>query len=74
MNAKRADKIATAVFYIISVFIVVLLGAFIAYILYKGGAMLKPSFLFGKPKDVYKRQISKCKIFYLCCTYDNRRN
>ena len=50
MNAKRADKIATAVFYIISVFIVVLLGAFIAYILYKGGAMLKPSFLFGKPK------------------------
>lgn len=50
MNAKRVDKIATAVFYIISVFIVLLLGAFIAYILYKGGAMLKPSFLFGKPK------------------------
>lgn len=50
MNAKRADKIATVVFYIISVFIVALLGAFIAYILYRGGAMLKPSFLFGKPK------------------------
>ena len=27
-----------------------MLGAFIAYILYKGGSMLKPSFLFGKPK------------------------
>ena len=50
MDAKKADKIATAVFYIISIFIVTLLGAFIAYILYKGGSMLKPSFLFGKPK------------------------
>lgn len=50
MDAKKADKIATAVFYIISIFIVALLGAFIAYILYKGGSMLKPSFLFGKPK------------------------
>lgn len=50
MDAKKADKIATAVFYIISIFIVILLGLFIAYILYKGGSMLKPSFLFGKPK------------------------
>ena len=50
MNSKRADKIATIVFYAISIFIVTLLGAFIAYILYKGGSMLKPSFLFGKPK------------------------
>ena len=50
MDAKKADKIATAVFYTISIFVVVLLGAFIAYILYKGGSMLKPSFLFGKPK------------------------
>ena len=50
MNSKRADKIATIVFYIISIFIVTLLGAFIAYVLYKGGSMLKPSFLFGKPK------------------------
>ncbi|WP_297424492.1 phosphate ABC transporter permease PstA [Clostridium sp.] len=50
MNAKKADKIATIIFYIISVFIVCLLGAFILYILYKGGSMLKPSFLFGNPK------------------------
>ena len=50
MNAKKADKIATIILYIISAFIVTLLGAFILYILYKGGSMLKPSFLFGKPK------------------------
>lgn len=50
MSAKRADKIATVAFYVISTFVVILLGSFIAYILYKGGAMLKPSFLFGKPK------------------------
>jgi len=50
MDAKKVDKIATIVFYIISMFIVFLLGAFILYILYKGGSMLKPSFLFGNPK------------------------
>ncbi len=50
MDAKKVDKIATIVFYIISIFIVGLLGAFIIYILYKGGNMIKPSFLFGKPK------------------------
>ncbi len=50
MNAKKTDKIATIVLYIISAFIVTLLSAFIIYILYEGGSMLKPSFLFGKPK------------------------
>lgn len=50
MDAKKIDKIATVIFYIISMFVVVLLGAFIVYILYRGGSMLKPSFLFGKPK------------------------
>lgn len=50
MDAKKIDRIATSIFYIISVFIVALLGAFIIYILYKGGSMLKPSFLFGNPK------------------------
>ncbi|MFT8347830.1 phosphate ABC transporter permease PstA [Clostridium saccharoperbutylacetonicum] len=50
MDAKRIDKIATIVFYVISTFIVVLLGTFILYILYRGGSMLKPSFLFGNPK------------------------
>ena len=50
MDAKKVDKIATIIFYIISIFVVLLLGAFILYILYKGGSTLKPSFLFGKPK------------------------
>ena len=50
MDAKKVDKIATSIFYIISIFVVLLLGAFILYILYNGGSMLKPSFLFGKPK------------------------
>lgn len=50
MDAKKVDKIATIIFYIISIFVVLLLGAFILYILYKGGSMLKPSFIFGKPK------------------------
>jgi len=50
VEAKRVDKIATVIFYLISMFVVILLGAFIVYILYKGGSMLKPSFLFGNPK------------------------
>lgn len=50
MKAKRVDKIATAVFYIISFFVVALLGLFLAYILYQGIGMIKPSFLFGTPK------------------------
>lgn len=50
MDAKKVDKIATIIFYMISIFIVFLLGAFIIYILYRGGSMLKPSFLFGNPK------------------------
>lgn len=50
MDAKKVDKIATVIFYIISMFIVLLLATFILYILYKGGSMLNPSFLFGKPK------------------------
>ena len=50
MDAKKVDKIATIIFYIISIFVVLLLGAFILYILYRGGSMLKPSFIFGKPK------------------------
>ena len=50
MDAKKIDRIATIIFYAISMFIVGLLGAFIVYILYRGGSMLKPSFLFGNPK------------------------
>ena len=50
MNAKKIDKIATIIFFVISIFIVSLLAVFIMYILYKGSSMLKPSFLFGNPK------------------------
>ena len=50
MDAKKIDKVATIIFYIIAIFIVTLLGAFIAYIFYKGIGMLTPSFLFGNPK------------------------
>ena len=50
MDAKKVDKIATKIIYIISFFVVLILGVFIAYILYKGIGMLKPSFLFGAPK------------------------
>lgn len=50
MNAKKVDKISTIIIYIVSFFVVFLLGAFIAYIIYKGAGMLKPSFLFGQPK------------------------
>jgi len=50
MNAKRADKIATIIIYIMSFFVVIILGAFLLYVLLKGINMIKPSFLFGKPK------------------------
>ncbi|MFR4995997.1 MAG: phosphate ABC transporter permease PstA [Clostridium paraputrificum] len=50
MNAKKVDKISTVIIYIVSFFVVFLLGSFIAYILYQGLGMLKPSFLFGASK------------------------
>ncbi|MBD7910382.1 MULTISPECIES: phosphate ABC transporter permease PstA [Clostridium] len=50
MNPKKADKLATIIIYIMSFFVVIILGAFILYILGKGISMLKPSFLFGAPK------------------------
>ena len=50
MNAKKADKLATIIVYIMSFFVVAILGAFLIYILYKGIGMIKPSFLFGAPK------------------------
>ena len=49
MNAKKIDKFATGGFYAVAFFIVAILCAFIAYILYKGLYMITPSFLFGKP-------------------------
>ena len=50
MKAKTCDKIATAILYIISAFIVLLLIGFIGYIIYNGRHSLNLSFLFGMPK------------------------
>jgi len=50
MNPRKADKLATAIIYIMSFFVVIILGAFLLYILSKGINMLKPSFIFGAPK------------------------
>ena len=52
MKAKTADKVSTAIIYIISMFVVVILGAFIVYIFYKGGSMINFKFLFGKSKTM----------------------
>lgn len=52
MKAKTADKISTTIIYIISMFVVVILGAFIAYIFYKGGSMINFNFLFGRSKTL----------------------
>ncbi|MFR9241040.1 MAG: phosphate ABC transporter permease PstA [Clostridium baratii] len=49
MDAKKVDKIATVILYIISFLVVGILGAFILYIFYKGIGMITPSFIFGKP-------------------------
>ncbi|MBU3195609.1 phosphate ABC transporter permease PstA [Clostridium algidicarnis] len=47
---KTKDKIATIILYVISGFVILLLVAFISYILIKGGSSLNPSFIFGNPK------------------------
>lgn len=52
MKAKTADKVSTAIIYIISMFVVVILGAFIVYIFYEGGSMINFKFLFGKSKTM----------------------
>lgn len=49
MDAKKVDKIATVILYIISFLVVGILGAFILYIFYKGIGIITPSFIFGKP-------------------------
>lgn len=50
MNSKIQDKIATAVLYIVSGFVVSFLVVLIGFILYKGSFCLNPHFLFGEPK------------------------
>lgn len=50
MKAKVYDKIATAILYIISIFIIGLLVFFIGYIIYSGRSALNFRFVFGNPK------------------------
>lgn len=50
MKAKSVDKIATAILYIISSLVVLLLILFIGYIIYRGRSSLNFNFIFGKPK------------------------
>lgn len=50
MNSKVKDKIATVILYIISSFVVLLLAAFISYVIYKGSGALSLNFLFGTSK------------------------
>lgn len=52
MNAKRIDKIATAIIYILSFLVVFVLGAFLLYIFVKGFRMLNFNFIFGKSKTI----------------------
>ncbi|MGL5477779.1 MAG: phosphate ABC transporter permease PstA [Clostridium sp.] len=52
MNAKKIDKIATAIFYIISGFVVLLLALFLGFIFYKGIGMISPKFIFSNPKMI----------------------
>lgn len=49
MDAKKKDKIATVILYIISALVVLLLVWLIGYILYRGRHWIDPRFLFGKP-------------------------
>lgn len=50
MNAKVKDKIATAILYFISAFVLLLLICLIGFIIYNGRQSLNFSFLFGNPK------------------------
>ena len=52
MSAKKVDKIATIILYLISFFVVFILALFIAYVMYNGIGMLSPSFLFGAPQTM----------------------
>ncbi|PRR84125.1 phosphate ABC transporter permease PstA [Clostridium vincentii] len=51
MSPKKADKLATITIYIMSFFVVIILGAFLIYVIAKGMNMIKPSFIFGTPKS-----------------------
>ncbi|WP_238882515.1 phosphate ABC transporter permease PstA [Clostridium sp. YIM B02551] len=50
MKAKTQDKIATVILYIISSLVVLLLVAFMGYIIYRGASSLNINFLISAPK------------------------
>jgi phosphate transport system permease protein len=50
MNPKQKDKLATAILYVIAALIVLLLAAFLSYIIYQGRSSLNFNFLFGRAK------------------------
>ncbi|MEQ8198604.1 MAG: phosphate ABC transporter permease PstA [Clostridiaceae bacterium] len=52
MKAKTQDKIATVILYIISSFVVLLLVAFLGYIIYNGVSSLNIKFLTSEPKTM----------------------
>jgi len=52
MKAKTQDKIATVILYIISSFVVLLLVAFLGYIIYNGVSSLNIKFLISEPKTM----------------------
>lgn len=48
---KIVDAVATGVLWVMASSIIVLLGAFVAYMIYLGWSALTPSFIFGMPKE-----------------------
>ena len=47
---KRVDALATAILWVMETSIIVLLAAFVGYMIYLGWSALTPSFVFGMPK------------------------
>ena len=48
---KSADAVATVILWLMASSIIVLLGAFIVYMVYLGWQALTPSFIFGRPQE-----------------------
>jgi phosphate transport system permease protein len=48
---KAADAIATGVLWAMAVSIILMLAAFVIYLVYLGAGSLTPSFIFGQPKE-----------------------
>jgi phosphate transport system permease protein len=48
---KMVDAAATVTLWVMATSIIVLLAAFVAYLIYLGGSALTPSFVFGMPKE-----------------------